>query len=48
VALGENLDCSRVKDVVGNFGVVIITPGSYHFVLSCWLAPTDAPSVQHG
>jgi hypothetical protein len=43
--LGENLECSRVKVAAGNFGMAIITLGSYHSVLSCRLTPTDAPFV---
>jgi hypothetical protein len=32
----------------GDFRLAINTLGRLFFVLSCWLAPTDAPSVQHG
>jgi hypothetical protein len=32
---------------VGDFGIAIITSGMLFFMLSCRLAPTDMPFVQH-
>jgi hypothetical protein len=38
---------ARGVSAASNFGMTIITLGSYHSVLPCWRTPTDALSMWH-
>jgi hypothetical protein len=45
---GIRLDCCGVIVATGDFGMVVIMLGRLYFMLSCWLAPTDASYMQYG
>jgi hypothetical protein len=44
---GTKLDYYDVIPATSNFDMAIIMLGRLFFMLSYWLAPTDAPSIQH-
>jgi hypothetical protein len=44
---GARLGCCSISFAAGDPSTTIIMLGKLYFVLSCWLAPTNAALVQH-